>query len=91
MITEIFMVLIYLTLLIVGSVVIHRRYKCVRASILTGLSSSFFTISVFVTLEYQSTDLTEYIGAFIYGGVGLCIISSVLSGFIGLPFQLRKN
>jgi len=89
--TGIVLVPVYLAALIVGSIVLHRRYRCIMAACLTGFISAFLTTSVFVVIEERSTDLNEYIGTFWYGGISLWIASAVLSGFIGLPFQRKKD
>ena len=89
--TAVVLIPVYLTALIVGSVVLHRRYSCFAAAILTGFISAFLATSVFVAVEERSSDPNEYIGAFWWGGISLWIVSSILSGFIGLPFQRKKK
>ena len=82
---------VYLAALIVGSMVLHRRYRCVAAACLTGFIAAFLATSVFVAFEERSTNLNDYIGAFWWGGISLWIVSSIISGFIGLPFQRKKT
>jgi len=89
--TELILIPLYLAALIGGSVIFHRRYKCVKASCFTGLMSSWVIVITILALEEKSTNPMEYLGAFIYAGIGLWIFSSTLSGFIGMPFQLRKD
>jgi hypothetical protein len=82
---------VYLAALIFGSIVLHRRCRCLCAACLTGFISAFLATSVFVAIEERSTNPSEYIATFWWGGISLWIVSSILSGFIGLPIQRRKN
>jgi hypothetical protein len=83
------LVIVYLAVLIVGSVVFHRRYGCAVAACLTGFIAAFLTTSGFVAFVERSRSPSEYIGTFWWGGVSLWIVSSILSCFIGLPFQRK--
>jgi len=89
--TEAVLVLVYLTALIVGSLVLHRRFSCIAAAFLAGLISAFLTTSSFVASEVRGASASDYLGTFWWGGIGLWIVSSIISGFIGLPIQRKKS
>jgi len=87
---EITAVSVYVVALLLLSVVFHRRYRCVRASLLTGLCAALLatsTISVFSPARFNPL---EYIASFIWFGVTPAIVGAVLSAMIGAAIQIRK-
>ena len=85
------LITVYLAALIFGSITLHRRFGCIAAAVLAGFASSFLATSVFTAFEEKSLNPQEYIAAFWWGGISLWIISTIISGCIGIPIQRKKK
>jgi len=85
------LIIVYLATLIFGGIMLHRRYGCVVAAVLAGFASSFLATSVFTAFEEKSLNPLEYTGVFWWGGISLWVISTIISGLIGIPIQRKKK
>jgi len=89
--TELIFAPAYLLVLIAGSLYFHARHRCIRASCATGFLAAWAVVIAICAIEERSTNPLEYLGAFLYAGIGIWIFSAVLSGFIGAAIQIKKD
>jgi hypothetical protein len=81
---------VYVVALLLLTLVFHRRYRCIRASLTTGFVSALLATSTHAALGPARFSPNEYIGGFIWFGVTPAIIGAFLSSMMGAAIQCKK-
>jgi hypothetical protein len=88
---EVVSLAVYVVALVALTFVLHRRYRCVRASLAAGFLAALLATSVFAVFGPNRYSPAEYIASFVWFGVTPAIVGAALSAMMGAFIQIRKN